>query len=436
MIRRGLVIAAGVLGALAIAAAARQIPFWVDSYLGLESGDQVPTYQVVAGTHQIVVAAEGELSGVQTTWLRVPRVKTGALRIAWLAPNGALLGEGDVVVRFDDGDARIQLEESTHQLDSFGYRIARADTEADGQRETNLLDRRNAELELDYSERQVRRDETIFSQWEIRESLVSAALARYRKGFTETRGALQQRLSRSDRELLTIESSEAERDLEHAREALDSLTLRMPADGVVLLPNRSFNPLQPGVDVYPGSRLLEVASLRDYRGKILVTEKEAATLEVGQAVRAVIPARSDDPVEARLTEIAPVARQFDRRDPRKYFECVVTLVVGPDLMAQLRPGMKLRAEVVVSTLTKAVVIPKSALHREESGQFVYVQGEEGFSRHPVTVRGTDHAFAVVDGLQDGARVALRSPDGERETFLPDFSAPAAAGTRRFLIAFD
>ena len=66
------------------------------------------------------------------------------------------------------------------------------------------VDRNAADLEFDFARSQIRRDEDIFSRWEIHESLMSAALAEYKQLSVDERASLRGRLTEADLEILEI----------------------------------------------------------------------------------------------------------------------------------------------------------------------------------------------------------------------------------------
>mgnify|MGYP006966957126 CR=1 FL=1 len=63
------------------------------------SEEAVPTVRVVREIFVREVGAEGNLKPVDATHLVTPSDVRGRLKIAWLAPDGQLVSEGDLVVR-------------------------------------------------------------------------------------------------------------------------------------------------------------------------------------------------------------------------------------------------------------------------------------------------------------------------------------------------
>jgi len=90
----------------------------------------VPTTRVQKGTLQLNVDAFGELRSPHSVMLVAPSVN-GTLQIVRLAPTGARVKAGEVVVEFDPSEQEYNLEQSRSQLDEAGQQIAKAKADAE-----------------------------------------------------------------------------------------------------------------------------------------------------------------------------------------------------------------------------------------------------------------------------------------------------------------
>jgi HlyD family secretion protein len=406
----------------------------VSDLLPLGKSDSVPVLMIEPRSYRLAVPARGELLGLKTTPVLTPRIRTGSLKISRLVDEGVIVREGQVIVQFDPTEAQLTVEQSANQLSSFGFRIEKTEEDSRGELSVLEMDRLAAEMERLYAEGQIRRDEEIFSRWEIQESLMSAALAEFRKATIEEQVGLRQSLSAADLRILGIERGKAVVEMELAMETLDSLSLVAPETGVLVHMRTGMNPLEVGSEVWPGQPLMEVASLDRFRARLQVPETDIAGLRSGLPVTVILDAFPDRAFEGRMMQVARIAKQIQRGDPRKYFECDVLLEVSPDEIEMLKPGMSLRAEVEVDRRDGAFVLPKSALQRKEDGWVVFLSREGEYVETPVEILGSDHGFHLVSGLEEGDRVCLQHPFEQQRLVLPDFSAPSApARTERFVI---
>ena len=104
------------------------------------------------------------------------------------------------------------------------------------------------------------------------------------------------------------------------------------------------------------------------------------------------------------------------------------------MMEQMKPGMKLRAEIEIARHKGALVLPKSAVIQKETEFIVFIKEDEHYVERKVEILGGDHAFYVVNGIEDGTVVGLGHPFEKLQLHLPDFNGPAATTQgRRFVI---
>jgi hypothetical protein len=285
---------------------------------------------------------------------------------------------------------------------------------------------------LAFAEDQIRKDETIFSKWEIQESLISAALAEYKLQSVEKKGGLEERRSRADAKILEIDQQESSSDIKRDRERLSSLELRAPEEGILLYRQRRYADLEVGTEVWSREILAEIASLKQFRAIVHVLEKDIAGLEKGKAADVFLEAFPHMKFGGRIESIDRVAKQITRRDPRKYFECAVLLDVPVELIDQLKPGLALKAEIEVNKWEDVIVLPKSALIANDTDFTVFVQESDDYREKPVEILASDYGFSVVKGLKEKDLVCLQHPYESQQLVLPDFSAPSSqTQSRRF-----
>lgn len=409
----------------------------VSAYFKPSTDDPIPTVRAVAKAYTLQVGAEGELTGLEMKQVQVPRIPRGSLKIAWLEKEGTIVAAGAPIVRFDNSDALLNLQQNKNTMATYESRISKSQEDGRSQDEVFRIDRNAADLDLNYSERQIREDEDIFSRWEIEESIMSAALAKYKKGNIERRSTLNRTLSDADLKIRGIESKKAETEVKMAEETLSSLEVPSPAAGVVLYKRIGWGRMvEVGTEVWPGMTLLEIADLNKFQGKVNVVESDIAGVEQGKKVRVDLNAFPGYQVTGTVMKVATAAQQLNRDDPRKYFVCDVVLDVPIDMMHRLKPGMKIRGEIQIASREKSIVLPKSALIKKGSDFIVFVKKDDKYLERKVKILDGDYAFYLVDGVKGGEEICLQHPFEKQKLRLPDFSAPSPATQgRRFTVIF-
>jgi multidrug efflux pump subunit AcrA (membrane-fusion protein) len=397
--------------------------------------ESVPTVILQKRPFRMIVPAEGELKGFQTVPVICPRVRRRSLTIGWLVEEGSLVKKGDTLVQFDESEARLSLEQSDTEFNSYRYRIEQTEENAEGEREVLVLDQEAAEAEVAYATQQIRKDEVIFSRWEIQESLMSAALAEFRKETTSEKGELHEDVADSDLKILDIDKQRAEQEMKEAQDTLEKMVLVAPADGVVIYTRWGIDSLEVGGTVYAGMTIMEIASTNQFRAVVQVLEKDISGVEPGKPVKLKLDAFPEIDFSGSVDKVSRIAKQIDRDDPRKYFECDVVLEVQEDMMTRLKPGMSVVSDIEVRQSDGGLLLPKSAVSKKENAFVVYLREEGDYREHPVEILASDHGFYEIDGIEEGAEVCLQHPFEDRQLMLPDFSAPRAPTQRQRYVIY-
>ena len=230
--------------------------------LASSSDDPIPTQRLKKVAFQLEVPALGEVTGLKSVPLPTPSTRTGALKVAWLIPEGSFVRPGDTVVRFDSTDARLNLEKHENTLEANQERMKiTAGKQATDERVLGI-DRTDAEKEYDYAMTVLPQDETIFSKWDIIEAKINANFAKERINFLTNKGRVQKRIARSDTQILAIEKNRAQSEIAIAKQTLDSLELKTAKPGLVLYRRDRMRDPQVGDESWPGQVLVELVDLR------------------------------------------------------------------------------------------------------------------------------------------------------------------------------
>ncbi|KJS33615.1 MAG: RND transporter [Desulfatitalea sp. BRH_c12] len=148
-----------------------------------------------------------------------------------------------------------------------------------------------------------------------------------------------------------------------------------------------------GETVSANAPLLSIVELDPVIGVIFVTEKDYTWLQPDRKVRLLTDAWPDTPFEGKIARIAPIFRQTTRQAR------VELIAANPD--HRLKPGMFIRAAVVLDRVADAVIVPEQAITRRNERTGVFVVAADSQS---VTWR------EVRTGIRDGDRVQVHGDD--------------------------
>ena len=331
--------------------------------------ENVPRTVVVNGT----LAAEEQVAlGVKV-----------AGRLAELGVDlGSRVKKGQTVARIDPNDYRLRVEQAMAALQQARARLGlRGDGTDDRVDPEQTAVVRQARAVLDEAKLTRERSDRLWDQQLIARSQVDAAVAalqiaegRYQDAIEEVRnrqGVLAQRRS----------------ELELARQQLADTALVSPIDGAVAQRQASV-----GEYLAAGAPVATLVRLHPLRLRVAVPEREAATVQVGQAVQVAVEGEAGEHT-GRVARLSPAIQEQSR-----------TLTIEaeiPNERAVLRPGSFARATIVTKAAQSVVMVPASAI---------------------VTFAGIEKVLSVKDGKSVEKRVQTGRREGGRVEIVSGLAA--------------
>jgi multidrug efflux pump subunit AcrA (membrane-fusion protein) len=385
---------------------------------GPAAGD-VPVFVVSRGKLVRTVVAEGVLKATRATSIAVPPTLPGVQRIAWLAPEGAVVHTGEVIARIDPTNLEIDYADNMDDLEIARLKIAKAGESQASRSESLSLESSLAQREEDYTRAFSPQDPLIFSRHEIIDSEIDRDLSegkvRNAKGKLEV-AALQ---GKTELEMLRIDRTRAEQKIERARKGLAALEVRAPHDGILLLRRSNYDEkVQPGMDVWPGMTLAEIPDPATMQARVYILDADAAGLKAGCRATLRVEAHPGKSYPAKVERVDPLAKRRNWDVPVEYFEAVLT----PDHTdtATMKPGQSVATEITLEEIGDALTIPPQAIFQIESKPVAFRR--EGSRFKSVALRLGSRSLSrvqVLGGLKEGDEVALRDPRKN-----PSFDSPA------------
>ena len=152
-----------------------------------------------------------------------------------------------------------------------------------------------------------------------------------------------------------------------------------------------------GQVVQPADVLFTVADLSRVWAVAQVPEQQVAQVKVGQSVRIEVPALENEKLIGKLIYVGQTVNPESR-----------TVLVRTELentSGRLKPSM-LASMLIEAAPTKRVVVPITAIVREQDADYVFIEEKPGFFRlKPVRLSSEHNGQRVVlDGLSQGMRI--------------------------------
>lgn len=151
-----------------------------------------------------------------------------------------------------------------------------------------------------------------------------------------------------------------------------------------------------GEVVNPDTSSFVLADLSDVWIDATVYPQDIPRVAVGRPV--LVSAAGTDTHRSEITYVSPKVDEATRTG--------VARVVLPNADGHWRPGMFVRADLVVSDEDVAIVVPNSAIQTIENQTVVFVEEHDEFKKRPVLIgRTTSNQSEVLKGLNPGERFA-------------------------------
>ncbi len=200
-----------------------------------------------------------------------------------------------------------------------------------------------------------------------------------------------------------LELSQAERsyidaryDYENAQIRLENLHITTPFDGVIT----SLPYYTRGVKVAQGVELVGLKEYTSLQLEVSLPGKELGRAGADQKVRIMNYTLPDDTLSGTVTQVSPALDPASRS-----FKAMIE-IDNPDLM--LRPGMFVKAEIVVAGRDSTIVIPKDVIQVKQRGKTVFIV-QKGAAQERIITTGLENPewIEVLDGLEINDRLVVR-----------------------------
>jgi len=343
----------------------------------------------------------GELEAVERAEVKVPKTRERRLQIQWIAPDGAMVKTGDVVVEFDNSSfsANLDQQRSALQLSRRSLLQNRAQGEARLREAEAAVERARiafAKAEIDASV-----PLSIRSRYDVRTLELAAikASADHEKALADLRSTTTS--VEADVKVAEEQYQKAERELGVAEKALDTLILTAPRDGIVVVDDHPWEDrkFQVGDNAFVGWTILAIPDLDRLEVKATLSDVDDGRIAVGSPVRCTPDIEPDLEISGRIVGFTPIAREQRIFSERRGFDVAIELEDGHgDVL--LVPGMSVRVD-VETTIPNRLLVPRDAMLAGDTpralmrnGDWVDIEIGQCSSQHCV----------LVGGLEEGERL--------------------------------
>ena len=386
-----------------------------------ESG--LPVAQVKRGDLVLQAHTTGELRATHLAMLAAPAIAGGNLKITHLLRTGVPVKSGDVVLEFDPSEQQFKMEQNRSELLQADQEIAKAKAEdavQTAQDKVALLkaryDVRRAELEVDKNELvstiDARKNDLALEQ----AKRVLSQLERDTQSHIAS-GKAGIALSQEKRHKAVLAMKEAQGNMEKMRvhSTIDGLTKiekNEQASGNFSFPGMVFPDFHEGDQTRAGTPVASVVDNREIELAARVGERDGGNVKVGQSVEIEFDAFPGMIVSGAVKTVGGVSVRNIFDSGNAGFEITIQVT---HLDPRMRPGLTAQISILGDTEKNVLYVPRQALFDKDGKTIAYVRNGSEFEPHEVKIRFQNESRAAVDGLSEGAEVALVDPLAHRKT---------------------
>ncbi len=303
----------------------------------------------------------GELDSVSSIKLVVPRTPMWRVPIRWMAEDGATVKAGDKVVEFDSTSFSATLEEKR-------LAVSQARRDIDKQKAQNAVATADKRLEVEKRRLEVEKarvqasvPEESFPRRVHQERQLDLRRAEVELARAKDELAAHERGAGLELDLRRIALEKSEREVKQAEEALRSLTLRAPRDGIVMVAEhwQEGRKLQVGDSPWVSLPVVKLPDLGAMQVRAWLSDVDEGRVRAGMAVTCTLDAYPDEPLAGKISQILPIAREPARESLRRAFGVTVDLARADP--AKMRPGMSVRVDVQASRRSGVLLASRAAI---------------------------------------------------------------------------
>jgi len=363
-------------------------------------------YTVEKGQIQKDLVLTGELKAAHSIVISAPDIRRSfSTMVTYLAPEGAQIKKGELIVEFDDSSLLSEQSEAERTLDEAKLNIEKKKMDLEAQRTDLLNSIAQAEAQLE--------QDALYGKIS-KELLPANTYQKYQLNLEKSKLSLDKAKEQYDNflqsydsqmKLVEITYSQAEIDLKQILGDIALLKVYAPQDGILIYGDNwaSNRKIQEGDTLFHG---MEVASLPDLssmqvEGYVYDTEYGSIATDTHCTVR--FDALPGYQTGGKIIARTNVASRKGFATEQKVFHITVRLdKVDPEKM---KPGMTARIDIPVILARDALSVPREYLGIDSEGAYYVLNGsnpKESDQQSVMVGAVGDRMVEIVSGLTAGA----------------------------------
>ena len=366
--------------------------------------DEAPhdALRVRRGTFTRELVLTGELEAAKGEAITVPTLPQWVTAIKWLATDGVNVKQGDRVVELDNSSFTTDLDSKRQTVLQIEQELQQKDAEWKADLEQKQLDFDTRQSEYDKAKIDASVPKEILSAREYNERQMKFERASVE--FAKSRdllGAQKHEVS-ADRSNIVLRLQKAQREIRTAQQAIDSVVLRAPRDGIVIIRDHPWEgrKIQTGDTVWVGFPLALLPEMSSMRVSAALADVDDGRIRVGMPATVVLDGYPGMTFNGHVATISAVAQESVRQSLRRAFK--VTVNLDRIDVQRMRPGLSARVVVRTEQVIDTLIAPRAALNLSAKQPRATLSGGKEVEVTLGPCNGQD--CVVRSGLTEGQRL--------------------------------
>jgi hypothetical protein len=273
----------------------------------------------------------------------------GSLTITKLTAGGTRVHKGDLLVAFDRQAQMRTFIDKQDDYQKLANQAVQEQAKEDAARAKDETEIQQAESDLSKAQLEMQKVELLSR---IDAEKARQTLEKAKATFQQLRATfeLKRKAAHSTVRLVEIQRDRARQVMEHARANAESMEIKTPIDGVVVLntiwKQGKMGQVQDGDQVQAGVTFMQVVDPSSMQVRASVNQEDFLSLRFGDAAQIHLDAYPNLVFPGKLVEMAPIARGGDFSNKLRSF-AVVFSIGGTD--PTLMPDLSAAVDVTLTT---------------------------------------------------------------------------------------
>lgn len=295
---------------------------------------------------------DGEVYARNTATLMPPNVDDmWQFNITQLAPDGAPVKKGEVVLGFDGGEVMKRLTEKQNLLKEKQSQLDKLLLELAERERNERLATAEARANQDKAQRKTAQPSELIAGIPYKKLMVARQQSERRMVLVARRERLAGEQRRQERRLLTAEVAQLQAQVGELQRSLASLNVVAPRDGLMMHKSSwGGEKIDVGSQTWRGQPIAEIPDTTTLAVRAELPERDLQRVAVGAPARIVIEGGAGSALRGKVSGIGKAVRSKSRVQPIPVLDLQIAL---DNPRAKLKPGQAVRVELTVPDTSAA-----------------------------------------------------------------------------------